>query len=183
MAIHSNPPWQIHLDIRTSLSSLRDWMETEGFLVHLLSQGLSWSNTHDKARLNFSLAILNTSLFLYLPANHFLVPPKSWSPLNSKLSEVNKLPKFGSRGEWNSWSKKLRGLWGELLGHKGWDGLKMDVDLSRSIFSTYTDYLPPDLMSSIDPILKSLNKWHLLLINYSTGKRRYMLEECGALWE
>lgn len=57
------------------------------------------------------------------------------------------------------------------------------VPEQKYILSTYTDYFQPDLVSSIDPILKLLNKWHLLLINYSIDKRRYMLEECGALRE
>lgn len=59
----------------------------------------------------------------------------------------------------------------------------MDVDPSRSILFTYTDYFQLDLMSATDPILKLLNKWHLLLISYSSGKRRYLLEECDALRE
>lgn len=60
----------------------------------ILSKGLSWSNICNKTYLNFCLIVLNTSMFLYLSTSHFLIPMKSRSPLNSKMSKVNKLPKL-----------------------------------------------------------------------------------------
>lgn len=88
MAMHSNPSWYENITCFTQCWD-RNWRGF--FIICILSQGLSWSNVCNKVYLHFCLTILNSSMHLYLSANHLCVLLKSWSPLNFKLSKLPKL--------------------------------------------------------------------------------------------